>query len=889
MTEEINVYQIIATSVIKKTDISIVINDELDNASTDGKTIYLTHKSIPKEFRQLKNITEIFMDADCLHESIHWVLSFPLMKNLQSWIKRKTDPQLAQQIQNIQEDKRVDYFGINRWRFDLGKKLEQTNILYGKAWSNSLKEKIRNKEVDVNHAVFSLAELHGLFNTELDQEILDFIKTEGNNYYEKTINTIKEVKEILENGKFNKMSMRVVSTCELLYGILEEYKNQKNKENRDFKNAIPSKNGGNMPLIINAELKEEVEKLNEEIQNEKNKKDELSQKQTRGAGSVSGLQIKTPTPNTKHYQSLVNRNITFINQLLHMLKRKTNYQLQKTKYKKQGRLQTENLASIYASSFTKPIENIYEHQEFTVEKQKVLINLIVDLSGSVNLIDVQDALTIIAEVCVIPQTLLLTPNGLKKANELKIGDLVLTHKGRFRQINQIFIREHNGEILHIVSTYNPHVLSVTENHPILAVKRNDVSLIPKWYNACDLDKGDLVAYPIRREVIDREGITNDLARLIGYFIADGCCSHGLPYRISFGFEITQKNYIEDVLQIAQNIFGKNGKKIRRGRAIEITFNSKDMDSFFKQFGRYAWGKDLPEWFIKLPEEKLKEFIKGYWRGDGTKRKKGFGFATTSEFLAIKIKQILHKLNILPHIGIAQPKSKYIASLGKWIQGRHPVYLFEMNGSNIDPFGFIVDINHEYSIKRNRRWIQGFITKKYALSPIKKIESSIRKTKVFNFSIEEDQSYIANDVTTHNCGKWLLDEDFGIWVFGSNFQRIKTHVEAYYNTKERIGGTTYMGGTVLLKPLQEIHKVINGITNNRKKIVVIVSDFDVSNSEECKNEIARLEADNITVIGIGINYSDLNTVKAFTRENSTFINGLSELPQKFFDIYSALSL
>ena len=134
------------------------------------------------------------------------------------------------------------------------------------------------------------------------------------------------------------------------------------------------------------------------------------------------------------------------------------------------------------------------------------------------------------------------------------------------------------------------------------------------------------------------------------------------------------------------------------------------------------------------------------------------------------------------------------------------------------------------------------------------------------------------------GQWLSDSDTAIFVFGSEYQKIKAFGEQYRNTRARIGGVHNLGGTMLAECLQTVHRMYRAQGNGRQKVCVIVSDFCLGDVEPTRKEMALMEKDDITFIGVGMCASDLNHVKSYTKENSTFINHVSELPGLFYDIY-----
>lgn len=155
--------------------------------------------------------------------------------------------------------------------------------------------------------------------------------------------------------------------------------------------------------------------------------------------------------------------------------------------------------------------------------------------------------------CILPDSPILTLNrGVQKIKDIKIGDKVLTHKGRFMRVSQVMKRQYNGDMIRIVSHKLRIPIILTPEHRVLGIKtqlcdsnyeqRKNYICYPgrecyymkngrqykwcshvkgeepfiryktKWIEAVDLEKGDFVIYPKANEKeIDIEKI-----RIIDY-------------------------------------------------------------------------------------------------------------------------------------------------------------------------------------------------------------------------------------------------------------------------------------------------------------------------------------------------------------------------------------
>ena len=88
-------------------------------------------------------------------------------------------------------------------------------------------------------------------------------------------------------------------------------------------------------------------------------------------------------------------------------------------------------------------------------------------------------------MCLKPDTLILTDTGWKEIQSLSVGDIVISHKNRKKEVLKVF--ENNSDDL-LDITVNDTVITITKNHPVLTIRNS----IESWINAGELNKDDLV-------------------------------------------------------------------------------------------------------------------------------------------------------------------------------------------------------------------------------------------------------------------------------------------------------------------------------------------------------------------------------------------------------------
>jgi ribonucleoside-diphosphate reductase alpha chain len=142
--------------------------------------------------------------------------------------------------------------------------------------------------------------------------------------------------------------------------------------------------------------------------------------------------------------------------------------------------------------------------------------------------------------CFVADQPILSNPGFKSIGEINVGDMVVTHRGRLKKVIDKFVRELDGNIFHIHIRGLPKpTMIVTEEHPILAVKKDNLRCVrdryhicngfrkkycfkqslrnrkdceylkhliaqPRWVRVKDLEEGDYVVIKTNEETIDKD-------------------------------------------------------------------------------------------------------------------------------------------------------------------------------------------------------------------------------------------------------------------------------------------------------------------------------------------------------------------------------------------------
>ncbi len=370
-----------------------------------------------------------------------------------------------------------------------------------------------------------------------------------------------------------------------------------------------------------------------------------------------------------------------------------------------------------------------------------------------------------------------TINGLENIEDIKVGDLVLTAEASYKPVQKTMVREHEGSMYKIkVYGLSDETFEVTPAHPFLAARRElskekNREFKLEWIEAKDLDDKDYLVIPIDRENVNSQDsrtfevefrgkkekieaqLTPDFFRLVGYYLAEGSAEEKGYLR--FSFNENEREYIEDVKSIVKDIFGleKFNEFTYENRAgVELVFSSAKLARIFKEFGQSANSKSIPDWVLAESDDKLAQLVVGYFRGDGNyyKRKNKHGLKeifrinTVSESLALDVRNIILRLGIFAFVNRRER--------GK--EDRQDMFTVGVSGNYMVRFGELVGINVDKKMNDKNRASMFHVDENYAYLPIKVIKEvktvHDNSVKVYNFSVEGDESYVCNSIAVHNC-------------------------------------------------------------------------------------------------------------------------------------------
>lgn len=320
--------------------------------------------------------------------------------------------------------------------------------------------------------------------------------------------------------------------------------------------------------------------------------------------------------------------------------------------------------------------------------------------------------------CFAKGTYILTEKGYIPIEDISVGDKVLTHKGRWRKVTATMHRD--GARLWDVNGFGILPTRTTAEHPYYVTKPDQPMEFKKveqlddsWYSTMVLPDAE------------SDGYSKEMWWIIGRYLADGWRVERKDRpsggRIVFAISDDKRTEFEQRLREAK-LHGTYTKEQTCGK---YHVCNNQLYEYLEKFGKYAHGKRIPREALCLPREKAKYFFDGYMSGDGRSDRE----EATSTSAAL----ILGMCIIAQRLGKSVPAVYYTRRDEKCvIQGRE------------------CRQRDTYTFRISSKSVKGHYRARYVCRELYQPTESDDFGTVYNISVEEDNSYVANGAIVHNC-------------------------------------------------------------------------------------------------------------------------------------------
>ena len=262
--------------------------------------------------------------------------------------------------------------------------------------------------------------------------------------------------------------------------------------------------------------------------------------------------------------------------------------------------------------------------------------------------------------CVAGYEEIFTDEGIKSINDLTVGSMVLSydfenHQFCYRSI--ISIVEKGVMPLKRVFIKNGTYIDVTEDHPFWVSYSQSKRVFKKQYLK-DIDltrwwkRRIPFAYDIPYISIDNNWLNEEICFIIGHYIAEGWAEKS--HVCTCGYDVHEHiipKLISNGIPFGE---GKNGNGVPI-----IRFKESKLKHYLKTIKDSSFDIHIPKELLRLPKNKLKCIVDGYFLGDGHNgnyqhaydyiTNRANCYSTSSEKWAHDLQQILLQLGIPCHI------------------------------------------------------------------------------------------------------------------------------------------------------------------------------------------------------------------------------------------------
>lgn len=406
-------------------------------------------------------------------------------------------------------------------------------------------------------------------------------------------------------------------------------------------------------------------------------------------------------------------------------------------------------------------------------------------------------------MCALPGSPIKTIKGYRNIEDIRIGEQIINRKGEIDIVNELMERNVKEEIYNILTHRINLDMNLTKEHPVWGIrdarcklkKKRPNSCMPRycknickqrycnerkpqleWIQVKDLTENSVLTYPRYKELLNEKRIDmleytefyqekneefilvkkdkkipryidfdEKLGTILGYYLAEGYINEKTN-TVSFCFNSKEKEtYVLELIRFLSEVFNPYNtyqKPIWRESQDNnwgvLDFYNKSVVLLLKELGgSMSHSKKILEDIKLLPSNIIKSILISYIKSDGHIKKNGIEGRTVSKDLALDIFDLFARLDICPSLsyfpnnkGFSKGNIYSISAVG------HKCY---------DIFGKQFNFK-KFKKDNNKAWMD----KEFVYIPVKKITKEEYEGKVYNFEVENDNSYIINGVVVHNC-------------------------------------------------------------------------------------------------------------------------------------------
>lgn len=336
-------------------------------------------------------------------------------------------------------------------------------------------------------------------------------------------------------------------------------------------------------------------------------------------------------------------------------------------------------------------------------------------------------------ICLASGSLVLTKSGYIPIEDVNVGDLVLTHLGRWKPV---IAKRCNGvnDVVRVTAQGVANLVC-TPDHKLYTrmvkgarAKESAMKSDPTWVNASETIGSYL---NLKLPPVEDIGLSHKECWIIGRWLGDGHRGvlrdkHGdhAPIVISCSHD-EREDLIEELGEFA------GSSQSLTAHQIAIRGLRKEVKKIIDRCGKGASNKRLPGELIALPQDKAKSLLDGYMSADG-------------HYVERHDRQCASSVSRALLLGLAMVAQRANEVVSSVYAGREPGHTVIQ--------GRIVKTRQDwiFTYRRTDGYKKsGWIDEQGAWKKVRKIEV-VDATEVWDLQVADDASFTAEGCIVHNC-------------------------------------------------------------------------------------------------------------------------------------------
>jgi intein/homing endonuclease len=357
--------------------------------------------------------------------------------------------------------------------------------------------------------------------------------------------------------------------------------------------------------------------------------------------------------------------------------------------------------------------------------------------------------------CLVAGTMVTMADGTeKRIEEVKIGDLVVTHRSRVRAVTRTVKKRYCGELVTVRGKGHPESVTATADHQFLTVPfqhhryKHDAK---RWVPVGSLGGDDRLVVPFGLDndgpaevvCVYGESVSHkpprrfvpfdaDMARLVGLYLAEGRVSSNARghCRLEFSFSKNELELAREAVELIDKVFSVEARVVRlpsKPSVLLVRCNNADLARFFKRLiPGNVYDKEIPPVVFRGSREVRLEVLRGWLDGDGCYTSQGRAVGVScSRRLASGMHRLARSCGLRPMFNERKRAPRR-----------------RVNSNQVCPYGG----NGDECPRAMRDVGDGH----RAVAVAEVAREAVTDVWVYCLEVCEDHSFIANGYAVHNC-------------------------------------------------------------------------------------------------------------------------------------------